>query len=207
MTDGIVATVSALGGGTQWSCSNHMIHHDKKVELLWCDHLQSFFMAGEDAQEYSPGDSVIVPLIPTQELYVAVKLEDTDEFGGACPMQLVYTTDFGRTKTVRLGFWNPGEGIMVMRDVIVDFIRSQVSSAENWKSGEPMYTKCPNRAHSLRSSRAIAANAGDPAWRWKCLWNIVMEGACTACIDEANGVADENFGVDDSVLPGRPRWK
>lgn len=191
-----------LSAGGEWRCWRHPIGE----EASWCHHLRDWFSTGEDAEHLHPGMHLVVPVIPTEGIYTQVSIADgADEFSGSCMLKLQHTNDFGKIKEVHLGFWNPGEGLLVIREVILDYIRANVDPREQFTGTSSLFTKCPNSAHSLKGSRIISENQHKASWRCACLWNIVMEGACTPCVNGDREAVTGNFGVDSSVASsGRP---
>lgn len=185
----------------QWRCwhSSHKLT-GSTVGFAWCDHIQRFISKAEDAADYTPGQTLVVPIVPSCGVYAEVLLGNSDEFGGAQFMTLRYTDDFGKVTNIDLGFWNPGEGMAAIRGVILDFIKSRVDPDESHAQHEKLRTKCPNKAHSLKASRIVMEKEHDAAWRWACLWSIVMEGACIPCVEASAGPVKSNFGVDPSIL-------
>lgn len=165
----------------------------------WCEHINRYVQSGQDSEMLRPGLRIQVPIFPSQAIFAAVAISD-DVVGVSALMELEYTPDIGRSVKIPLGFWNPGEGMRSIRFVILDYLLSKVHPDENFTAG-PIKTKCPNGAHSMKSSRLMSEkSANDTQWKWRCLWNIVMEKACTPCVEESSGTSDNNFGIDDSVL-------
>lgn len=180
--------------------------HDN--EPMWCSHIREVIKAGEDAPILHPGMTVFVPIFPENSIFAQVII-DGELVGESALMKMKHVPDFGREVEVPLGFWNPGEGMASIRLVIIDYLRSKVDPEESFLANDreaKLRTKCPTRAHGLRSQRLIEENQHDPKWRWTCLWNIVMERACTPCVQDTGNSFDNNFGIDDSVLPGRRPW-
>lgn len=175
----------------------------------WCEHIRSCISSGDDAEMYHLGMKLSVPIFPSNDIWVLVVVDAEPVVARSALMTMEYTPDFGSTKKIPLGLWNPGEGASSMRTCIVDYIQSKLAQGERLTSGAFM-TRCPNQSHSIRASRVMEERCDDPGWKWSCLWNMVMEGACTPCLQLANGdddadYTDNNFGIDDSVIT-KPRW-
>lgn len=173
----------------------------------WCGHIARYVASTQDSEMLKPGMRVQVPIFPTQKIFAQVYISDT-VIGASALMEMEYTPDIGKPVKVPLGYWNPGEGFRSIRFVILDYLLSKVDPSESFESG-PIKTKCPNGAHSMRSSRLMSEKSKENiSWKWKCLWNIVMEKACTPCVEESSGVSDNNFGIDDSITAGNKRpWQ
>jgi hypothetical protein len=153
---------------------------------------------------------IVVPVFPDAAVFAQVHIGNEFVTGGAAPMELRHTPDIGRERIVELGFWNPGEGMMSIRTVILDYIRSQLDPREKMgDANEPVYTSCPIRSHPLAHNAVMARklSPNDPnCWNYRSelYWNLVMERACTECLSDAQGGSSNNFGVDpDSTRVGR----
>lgn len=165
----------------------------------WCDHISRYVQSDQDSEMIHTGLTLQVPIFPTQDIFASVRIGD-QVVGGSALMELEYTPDIGKAVKIQLGFWNPGEGMRSIRFVIIDYLLSKVDPNETFEKG-PIKTKCPNGAHSMKSARIMSHKSdANVQWKWKCLWNIVMEKACTPCVEESSGVSDSNFGIDDSVV-------
>jgi len=179
---------------------------DNQQGLSWCDHILEYISNGKDGETLEPGERIMVPVFPTKGVYAEVILEDKNHLpGGACPMTLEFTPDIGKPYSVELGYWNPGEGRYSMRAVILDYVQSK-SDPRDWekKPGYP-HTRCPNNGHSMESAKRRASYWDESIERMFDLWNVVMEKACTACVEELAGV-DPNGFLDPDAVSNRPRW-
>jgi hypothetical protein len=193
-------TAPLVWDNNHWFCTSHL----ENLSVDWCEHIQRMIELGEDAYKYKLGDRLVkVPILPSAGIWATVVIDKEPVVANSAMMHMEYQPDIGNLRKIELGLWNPGEGMRSMRTVIVDWIKSRLDPEENVTS-EPFKTRCPNNAHSLRSSRIMSEKANDPGWKWTCLWNIVMERACTPCLEESQGGSDVNFGVDDSVIPNKP---
>lgn len=164
----------------------------------WCEHIERMMKAGADAVMLHTDLHIAVPIFPTQKIFGDVWI-GVDVGNGSAIMSLNYTPDIGRPYSVRLGFWNPGEGMASIRAVILDYLYSKLDPEESVTSVGPIKTKCPATVHGLPEMKAMNEKCGDPLWRWGCLWNIVMEKACTPCIEASSG-GGGNFGIDPDAL-------
>lgn len=192
-----------IGAGGELICRNS-IHQN---EHRWCEHLQRTVQAGADADLLHADQHIIVPIFPTADIFVEVWI-GIDIGNGSGIMSMNYTPDIGRPYSVSLGFWNPGEGMGVIRGVILDFLRSKLDPAETFDAFTPIKTRCPSSIHGMKASRIMAEKSSDMRWKWQCLWNIVMEKACTPCIEESSGTSGDNFGIDDSVVAANKKpWQ
>lgn len=156
----------------------------------WCDNLAEVLEHGDDAILISSAERVNVPIAPLADIWAVVYIDGGTELAnGACMMYLEYQPDLGRQRSEYLGYWNPGEGRDAMKRVIVDWWKAQLDPAESWADGSIM-TKCPASVHGLKQSKQLQKiTSGNE--RLKCLWNIVMERACTPCIVDT-GNPDQN---------------
>lgn len=166
--------------------------HERMLE--WCDHIQSFILKTEDASLLKCNSHYVVPVFPSVEIFAEVYIGE-DLGNGSALMSLNYTPDIGKPYSVRLGVWNPGEGMMSIRSVILDYVRSNLDPLESITSG-PLMTACPSQGtHGLRETEECNKPFRPVGWKAKCLWNIVMEKACSACMELSYD--DGNYGLDD----------
>lgn len=169
------------------------------LKMHWCEHMEKVVVKGLDAPWLHRGQSLTVPIFPNMDVFVEVQLVPIPDVGEAALSRMLFAPDIGRPYHVDLGLWNPGEGMGSIREVIIDFLRSNLHPDESWEKG-PIKTKCPASVHGLREARLMSEYRGGV--KIMCLWNIVMEKACTPCMGLSSGETN-NFGVDDSVVANR----
>lgn len=169
--------------------------HGQDNDAFWCEHLSNALKEGLDSPMYHPGMMVLVPVLPWEDVFAPVSiLSEPENWGNSGLMMMNWTPDIGKTLTVNLGFWNPGDGGRAISLVIMDYLRSRLASVESLTKAGPILTKCPSPTHSFLSERLMDERASkDVQWKRKCLWNIVMEKACTVCIDEAGSASPVSF--------------
>jgi hypothetical protein len=177
---------------------------DHQGERNWCGHLKAYIESGKDAAILHPDSHIQVPIYPKADIFGYVWI-GVDTGDGSALMSLNFTPDIGKPYSVQLGFWNPGEGMISIREVILDYIRSRTHPDENFGAGfTPIKTSCPASTHGVHESKIVAEKSAENLqWKWQCLWNMVMEKACTPCLELTAGAGDGNFGIDQSVIPGR----
>lgn len=181
------------------------VHEGHDPGHMWCSRIQKAINEAVDGELIQPGDNLVIPIFPSQDIWVQV-LIDEDTIGKSALMDMRYTPDLGREVIVQLGFWNPGEGRKSIRSVILDYIKSRVDPKQEFKANAPIVTKCPNGAHSLKAAR-ILKEQHTLQWNWQCLWHIVMEKACTPCIEETAAYSDDNFGLGGVETDTKPAWR
>jgi len=188
----------------QFECV-HPVHNG--VVLLWCEHIQKYIFTGSDAEMIYAGQTLTVPIFPTVDIYADVHIGEA-QYGPAAMLKLHYVPDIGKPFSVQLGLWNPGEGMLAIRSVIVDWLKGQLDPKENWEQGKRIVSKCPSSTHGVREARlVIQRSEQDLGWKLRCLWEMVMEKACTPCIELAEQ-SSGNFGIDESVIPKANKpWK
>lgn len=193
-----------IGGGGTLFCRNSIHTGENQMGRDWCDHLKRTIEAGADAELLHAEMHINVPIFPTAEIFAEVYIGE-DIGNGSGLMSLGFTPDIGRPYSVPLGFWNPGEGCGSIRTVILDFLRSKLDPEETFQPG-PIKTRCPATIHGMREARLMREDAQNQRWKLACLWNIVMEKACTGCIEQSSG-DDGNFGIDESITANRKPWQ
>lgn len=160
----------------------------------WCPHIRTFLAEGKDVDLLHPDHHLVVPIFPDAGIYGEVWIGE-DKGNGSAIMSLNFTPDIGRPYSVRLGFWNPGEGMRVIATVVVDYLRSKLHPAEDLLGPGAIQTRCPAKIHTFKNSRVMAEQSeASRNWKRACLWNIVMEDACTVCVEESSGSVN-NFGL------------
>jgi hypothetical protein len=166
--------------------------------IQWCDHIKDAIHANKDATLIHPGLTINVPIMPEAPIWAEVHVDSETLPGGVARMEMYYKPDFGNLKKIDLGYWNPGEGLWVMRTVIVDYIRSKLVFGEEVTTVSPILTPCPSTTtHNLAARKWMASANEDITKKWRCLWNIVMEGACTYCVQL--GSDPTNSGLNDPL--------
>jgi len=161
---------------------------------------------GGDAHLIKPGFSYTVPVFPVAGVFVEVNIASCSEIPTAFPMRMEYTTDLGAQVEVPLGYWSEGEGMGSINAVIVDWVKSKIrpkdalflASGAGFDFG--IITPCRSKTHNLKNQRLLEEQAKNRNWRQKCLWNIVMEGCCTVCLESSSVNSSDNFGIDDSLI-------
>ena len=169
----------------------------------WCDHLDEAVSEGVDASLLHPGITLDVPVFPSRDIYIQMRLGDKIDGMEAAPITVSYTADIGGTRSIKLGLWVKGDGIRVIRGIVLDFVRSQCDPADFSKPFSSvagsnlasLRTKCPYRNHfaSVATLKNIEATATE---RWLYLWSIVWERACPVCIQ---GTSDSIGEATDSL--------
>jgi len=153
---------------------------------FYCADIAQLIRDGEDANYIRQNSDVMVPIFPKNDIWAQVRI-GAKEYGPAAYMTMEYIPDYGTTKTVNLGLWNVGEGRWSIRSVIIDFISSRVDPMEVLDNEDfRIRTRCPSNTHNFRAQTRVEQNTSR-SWKWVCLWNIVMEGACTPCVELAAG--------------------
>lgn len=195
----VYASVGLVQGGLV--CQDH-----GQTPVTWCEHIADTIHQGYDADLIYKGMSLEVPIFPTADLYVDVSLgQSGDEFGASALMKMHYVPDVGQPYDIPLGFWNPGEGMGSIRSVVLDYLKG-ATPLDKWRGTDPIKTKCPTNFHGMKEMRQVAELSFNPHERVSCLWNIVMEKACTPCMEmSGNSTNAADFGIDDSVV-NKPPW-
>lgn len=170
----------------------------------WCNHIEDLLNKNLDEGTIIANSTVMVPVFPSHDVWAQVDIGPY-EFGPAAYMTFNYIPDFGAPKEIRLGFWNQGEGRLSIRSVILDFIRSRVDPNEHLGNTDyRIATRCPSNTHNIAAQRQMEHNTS-ASWKWLCLWNIIMENACTPCVNLTQGGPGSVPVVDPGFrLPGGP---
>lgn len=165
--------------------------------FYWCDHVKQAVQENRDAFLLHPGMRVNVPVMPDANIWAEVHIASDNLPGGIARMEMLYKPEFANLKKVDLGFWNPGEGLWVMRTCIIDWIRSKLDPRENVTNTTPIVTPCPSTStHNLEARRWMVGGPFTLNAKWECLWNIVLEGACTYCM--AGSSDSSRGGLNDA---------
>jgi hypothetical protein len=169
--------------------------------VQWCMHVKDAIHNGFDAEFLHPGITVNVPVMPESMIWVEVHIEPQELAPGVAPMQMLYKPEFGNLKKIDIGLWNTGEGLWVMRTCIVDYIRAKIDPDEKVTKAVPIVTPCPSSTHNLAARRWMANISVNTAEKWTCLWNIVMEGACTFCVKATTDPTNSGLGNKPPPAP------
>lgn len=188
--------------------NGELLCHDSEhsgAKPRWCNHIAKLLNEGKDILQASLSYSV--PIFPSQDVFVSVRI-GSEMYGDSALMDMIFVPEIGNIKTIPLGFWNPGEGRITIRSVVIDHLLSQIDPRDvplqnSAKGNEKIYTKCPSSVHNLEAQRLLDKSKGT-TWRWVCLWNIVFERACTPCMEESNDPTPDPI----QNLPGqnKPPW-
>lgn len=175
-------------------CQHPSHGHEKTT---WCDHLEVAIQSGQDSVLWEPLHTYHIPVFPNLGRYAIVRL--MEPIAGnvkMCEMKMLYTPDVGRGYEVELGFWIEGDGCLAVRNVIVDYMRSQLESSDSLMlvGDYPIKTACPNSAHSFASQKKMESPQTLGA-RLVVYWDIIFEKACTFCIKESDASSGNNFGL------------
>lgn len=173
--------------------------------VAWCEHLKRYIELGADKDTIKPSSTIRVPIFPTSNLWVEVQInEPFSPHVQSAAMEMIYDPDFGPRVVVPLGIWNPGEGRNSIRSVILDYIWSKADLRDrpvgNTPLNLPVYTKCPAKIHTPQAQTKMKTNESRN-WKYVCVWNIVMEKACTTCYQESQGINDPDLQTLNQIQP------
>jgi hypothetical protein len=162
----------------------NMCNEPNAEPFPWCDHVRQAVKEGFDAGFLRPGMTINVPITPELNIWVEVHIDATEIAPGIARMEMLYKPEFANLKRIDIGLWNQGEGLWVMRTCIIDYIKSRLDPQEQIIALGPIVTACPSTStHNLQARRWMATTAAASLdAKWECLWNMVMEGACTYCM-------------------------
>jgi hypothetical protein len=169
----------------------------------WCNHIESFLKEGLDAEGIEAGDAVKVPVFPKRNIWTNVSISK-ELVGSSAMMELNHSPIFGNDVVAPLGFWTKGEGRYSIQSVVLDFLRSKIDPRDDNLTHAILYTTCTSGMHGFNQTMAIR-NFESSLSKWVCLWNMVMEGACTFCM-EFSGLPDDSLS-QLSTVPQTPAWK
>ena len=185
-------------------CCNICRRSPDEEPWRWCDHLAKLIHQNEDANFLTPGLTINVPIMAGEDIWAEVHISSDTLPGGIARMEMYYKPEFANLKKVDLGFWNPGEGMGVVRSCIIDHVRSRLDPNEQVTKAVPIVTDCPSHStHNLPAKRWMAACHNDIGKKWKCLWNIVLEGACTYCVQLGSDPTNNGLGAN-ATTAGTP---
>jgi len=170
-------------------------HDDAQV---WCHHIKELVLKNEDAHLIHQRMHIFVPLFVEAAVWPEVQIHEELEPGGPARMTLKHSDSFNQEVKYPLGLWNPGEGLRSIRAVILDFLLSNLHPDEDMFSAE-VKTQCPSSTHDFKARQKMSLNTSK-AWKQGCVWNIVMEKACTTCVEDSLS-SDPDSGDEGKVNP------
>lgn len=170
----------------RWPACNHGEKH-------WCDEVRAVLISGSDGVSMSPGDRVLIPVVPSYDLYAEVSL-DVEVIGGMMVKLTLVKTKFVFSPDellVPLGLHTLGEGRLVI---------AQALSA--WMEGfEP--EKCTYHNHSFPQEMEIGANKNVELFVKANRACLTIHDKCFPCWKSDNAAASSPIGgADDYGLGG-----
>jgi hypothetical protein len=167
----------------------------------WCEHIQDMLTAGEDAKSIWANSTLgglrlQVPYVPTLNQWATVEL-GAEHFGNYEVYLLPFLDKYGDEKETKelLGYFSPGEGRQVLRNMIHAWFQPQMYRAD--KIGQ-----CIMTGHSYASQvlwKEDIDQASTDSRRVAQLWSVYTTGFCLPC----RGVAD--YATGDDLVPDPSR--
>ncbi len=138
----------------------------------WCNHLTEYVNAGNDARELDFGVTFQVPIQPSKSMFVMVGISD-DSIADICaPINLMVEDLFTNDVNLHpLGLWTKGEGMMSIRNVVLDWIKGR---AKIEKLGH--MAECPSSSHGFKDIQAMR-DVDDSLVLWHNL-AVALYGLC-----------------------------
>jgi hypothetical protein len=171
-------------------------------EKNWCDHIKSWVISSQDAQLLHPRMFLNIPLFVLAPVWVNIEISDEIHNSQACRLNLHYQDRFNAKHKWTLGLWNPGEGIMSIRQVIVNWMATKLDPGEDMESPW-LSTKCEAPTHSFRATQIIEDNQ-NLSLKHKNCWNLITEGACTHCLEGSLSSEPDDDPDEKKVNPTMP---
>lgn len=186
--------------------------HEGQDLKSWCDeHMLPAVRSGEDSKIFGPEMRVSIPIIPQRARYAIVKIGKELFDNGPAPLELLFTPEIGNTRTIELGLWTPGDGVLAMSEAVLEYIWGKSNPGDLDNGNLEVATQCPSPTHSPTRSAALAKGIkyGD-YYKIQVLFDIALERACTVCLDEdAFSGSDDNFGINTDTVKqgGKKPWE
>ena len=173
---------------------------------VWCQHLEDSIKHHEDSAvlfhrvNQDSTRTVQVPIYPTGNLWCEVQVEPS-----AIPGALtVWRGKQPLSDGPWVGFINPGDGRLVMRQMILDAFDAEVEANLHSNTTHPT-TKCPAMGHSYQREQYLRQNMLRDSTQLFELWCIQEHGACLACWSATTGWDKQD--ISDLVPDDeKPKW-
>lgn len=149
---------------------------------IWCDHVAVFFGGGKDAELWwgkdpiSPLDSLLIniPLVPSENVWYVVGLFTT-EFSNRYIVNWKPPGHPENAEAVFLTFFNEGEGLKVIREVLFDKLQGE----SGWHVAE-----CESAGHGFKAQMEydrLKQKVHSPEW-WADRWSVYLNKLCLYCV-------------------------
>lgn len=128
---------------------------------------------------FDPG-SLIVPMFPSLGIFAEVRVDEQVLAGSR---QLFMPTHTGGTFSEGLdfiGFISPGEGRVILRDMLWEWVQSKGSA------------ECASKMHSPKAERAVQSYSSDRLKSAANKWQTVTEGLCMYCNEYITNTGESN---------------
>lgn len=147
---------------------------------MWCEHINEgirehkdavTLWERQDATVRSADDEeltlikILFPIVPTHGIWTQAILEPTT-------IPLTRQLYIPELQSEPIGFVNPGEGRIVIRDLFVQLCQIK----KIWE------LECSSPTHGYREQMAWEEKMKDPATRFVEAWSVHRTNLCTACI-------------------------
>jgi hypothetical protein len=163
----------------------------------WCRHIELAINQNEDAEtlwqifdkeldDEGGSLSIYVPISPKNKLWAVVDFQRSALIPGVMNAFLVRP----ERPPIMLGFFNRGDGRLVMRSVILDWFMSLDS-----------YPECADGTHGWQAERNWQANLLNSTTKWYEYWCVYFYEKCLTCFQK-------NMNLDFSdLIPDDPKPK
>jgi hypothetical protein len=189
----------------QLMCNRHKsswCHHIEQVIRQGLDIESLWSMAGhadEEDDDYEGINYIQVPLVPSEGLYAEVHLRavyNKDKWIGSYAADVIYPMerdpDFGTIETPKMGLLNPGEGRLILREMVINWFYPELEV--------PSHARCASKLHTVLEQSGVAQikKGGTSKDKLMNTWTMVFYGKCIFCFKRNPDPVEE---WDDDLVP------
>lgn len=168
------------------TCTVSMCRNIRTPDAAWCRHLEFLIknnhdsqMIWEDERDLS-GAIIHVPVFPNHNIWVVIDVNDSAPGGSYSTSFDVPSLAGGTPITTFLGFFGPGEGLNVLRQMLLDWFQQLNTTA----------MQCHASSHKFKEESAWSRNMKDRTKRQVEFWSVLMDKMCLTCAAKISNADD-----------------
>lgn len=158
---------------------------------MWCEHIERVITEGNDAalygEEYAVGNfasrSVVVPLRPTQAFWVRVQVGEIYDDQPFCSLSIP-----ARGQATMLGYITDGDGRLVMRQMVIAYLRGKYLSAPPCRH--------PHHQGRLWSTYDKRDQHAMPTDGLAQIHSLLLRNKCLNCFLHSSPMSDSDMAAD-----------